>query len=265
MTTAQYVIARYSPVPSTDESINVGVLMHSPERNYFNFRFLENFSKIRSLYGARDARALENYLADFLIPSLSQMQRHGVEQGLLATLSTHFSGNLQFAPPRATITQDLEGELNTLFDSFVAWRAARHRDARVITDSMLRARVRRELGEYFERRVLQPGPDVGIWASPDFRIRRPARDGMVYVQSLAKGRGDEIKLYAEQLAGNIFLTRKRLQPDAPEFFAIIQPPARADQMAHYQDCLAIIRESETNPYEFQNLGGFRREVLDRAA
>lgn len=262
MPVAQYVIARYCPSPYTGEAVNVGVIVHCQEINFLDFRFLESFSKVRSLFGRTDARAIETYVADFLMPSLTEMQDNGERQNFLSTLVERFNGNLQFTPPRATIAEDLERELDSLFETLVAWRAEPHRRTRVVTDPMLRGRVRRELNAYIERGVLERGRAVGSWSSPDFQFRNNGHQGMIYVQSLAKGEGGDIKRYAEQLAGNVFLTRRRLRRQQAAFYAIIQPPTRQDQRRYYRDCLEIIRESDAQPYDVEHLDRFRRQVLD---
>jgi hypothetical protein len=244
--------------------VNVGVVVHCPEVQYLDFRFLPNLSKVRNIFGKRDADALQSYLGDFLLPSLEATQGGPDQQGLLSSLAERFNSNLQFTPPRATSAADLAVELGSLFRTFVAWRAEPHQRAKAITDTMVRARVRHELRRYFERRILGRGPALGTWSSPDFVIQNARRDGMVYVQSLAKGVGAEIKDYAEQLAGNIFLTRKRLDRPRIPFYAIIHPP-RVEQRRYYNDCLEIIHESQAATYEVTQLDAFSQAALDDAA
>ncbi len=263
MPVAQYVIARYCPAPSTGEAVNVGVIVHCPEIGYLNFKFLPHFTKVRTLFGMADANALDGYIADFLLPSLTETQANPEERNLLFDLAERFNGNLQFTPPRATSAQDLDADLQSLFNTLVAWRAGPRQRVRSITNTMLKAWVKEELSDYIGRNILQPGPRLGSWSNPDFRIAADRHEDMVYVQSLAKGSGAEIKGYAEQLAGNVFLTRRRLHRPRTEFFAIIHPPTRADQREFYRDCLNIIHESEAQTYEYSHLNTFRTQVLDR--
>jgi len=128
-----YRILRYTPNLVRDEWVNIGVLVFAPETGERRLRLIEEqeeLNRVRRLHPQAD-EALLLRLRDDLEDRFESSNGNGAIgsdwQALLAKWDDTFSNALQLSPQKGTLAQDLDTELERLYDDHVAPQRAPNR------------------------------------------------------------------------------------------------------------------------------------------
>jgi hypothetical protein len=125
-----YRILRYTPNLVRDEWVNIGVLLFAPETGERRLRLIEEqdeFNRVRRLHPRAD-EALLRRLRDDLEDRFQSVNGTGGSgsdwQALLAKWDDTLSNALQLAPQKGTRAQDLDAEMERLYNGHVALERA---------------------------------------------------------------------------------------------------------------------------------------------
>jgi hypothetical protein len=187
-----YRVLRYTPNLVRDEWLNIGVLLFAPRTGEHRLRLIEEqdeFRRVRRLHPQADEELLRR-LRDDLEDRFQTANGNGASgtdwQTLLAKWDDTLSNALQLAPQKGTFAQDLDAELERLYNDHVALQHAPERVSAPRTRSQMRAyclQVFRQAGvwERIEKRIdpsefTFPGDPMRI----DFGYHRNGTHGFVH-------------------------------------------------------------------------------------
>ena len=121
-----YRILRYAPNLVRDEWVNIGVLLFAPGTGEHRLRLIEEqeeFRRVRRLHPQADEsllRRLRDDLEDRLQTANSNAGSGAGWQALVAKWDDTLSNALQLAPQKGTLAEDLDAELERLYNDHVA-------------------------------------------------------------------------------------------------------------------------------------------------
>src|SRR5215472_17197979 len=121
-----YRILRYTPNLVRDEWVNIGVLLFAPETGDRRLRLIEEqdeLNRVRRLHPQVDESLLlrlRDDLEDRFQSANGKGANAGDWQALLAKWDDTLSNTLQLSPQKGTLAQDLDAELERLYDDHVA-------------------------------------------------------------------------------------------------------------------------------------------------
>lgn len=114
-------LVQYMPDPVRGESINIGILVHSPQDKYLGCLFIDDFRRVKQFHPQADLeflRELQNHWEQ-------EIDEHEDDlDGYLGFIQTSFSNLIQIAEPRACVLADPAEELQSLFARYVGPRLA---------------------------------------------------------------------------------------------------------------------------------------------
>lgn len=135
--TSYYSVVRYVPDIIRDEGINIGILLEAGTNGdrEFAYSFTESFQRAAKIDPHVKTTALEKIIRSAIEQIVIAAGDHTLEE--LAT--RHAGGKIQITQPRLTLAENIDAELQELFDQFV-WE---DRDERRqgVTEVKLRQRV----------------------------------------------------------------------------------------------------------------------------
>jgi DUF3037 family protein len=109
-------LVQYVPDPVKGETLNIGVLLHSPEDEYLGCLFTRDFRRVRQFHAQADLDLLRELQEDFE----KQIDEHGGElPDYLAYIQKTFSNLIQIGSPRTCLLADPQGELADVFARYV--------------------------------------------------------------------------------------------------------------------------------------------------
>lgn len=126
--TAYYSVVRLVPDLVKDEAVNIGVVLVCPSQKFGGCRFPVNYSKLKNFFPDTDLNLLNYFIKDLKKKFIFQRQpsKYGklyisreFSLDYLEYMSNSFNYLFQFTEPRTTLTNDLQSELDDLFDQFV--------------------------------------------------------------------------------------------------------------------------------------------------
>jgi hypothetical protein len=191
--TCTYRVLRYAPNLLRDEWLNIGVLLHDPERGAVDCQVISEegeLARVRRLHPEADLRLLRALAGDFE----AQFRANGSDPAaVLAKLDDTLSNALQLSPPKAVRTVNVTAELARLYDDQVKppvprARAAGQADAR----STIRTRVTQvfraaHVLDRIERGVrVEEFTERGDPFRLDFGFARNGTRGFLHAISLAR-------------------------------------------------------------------------------
>ena len=116
-----YFLVRYVPDLVRDESLNIGLLLHSPEEEYLDCLFTDDVHRIRRFHQGADLdflRELQPYFEQ-------QIKEHESDlKGYLREIEESFSNLIQISPPRPCRLSDPQAEIQDLFTRYVGGRVS---------------------------------------------------------------------------------------------------------------------------------------------
>jgi DUF3037 family protein len=155
-------LVRYVPDPVKGETINLGVLLHSPTDEYLGCLFTRDLRRVRNFHPDADLELLRELQSDFE----KQIEEHGEKLGeYLDYLQKTFSNLVQVGSPRTCLVRDPQGELAGFFARYVGTRpaAAPAEDQRLYIKQRLTSALKNaNVWEKLEKRV-----PAAPWTHPD--------------------------------------------------------------------------------------------------
>lgn len=121
-----YRILRYAPNLVRDEWVNIGVLLFAPGTGEHRLRLIEEqeeFGRVRRLHPQADEsllRRLRDDLEDRLQTANGSAGSGAGWEALVAKWDDTLSNALQLAPQKGTLAEDLDAELERLYNDHVA-------------------------------------------------------------------------------------------------------------------------------------------------
>ncbi len=137
-----FYLVRYVPDIVRDEGLNIGLFLHSPEQEYLDCLFTDDFNRVLRLHPQADLKFLRD-LQDFFE---QQIREHETNlDGFIREMRDSYSNLIQLTEPRACLAGDPSRVIQELFARYVGARTA----GPVQSDT--RMRVKQALTSAFER------------------------------------------------------------------------------------------------------------------
>jgi len=197
-----YRILRYTPNLVRDEWVNIGILLFAPDTGERRLRLIEEpeeYNRVRSLHPQADQgllRRLRDDLEDRFESANESNVNGGDWQALLAKWDDTLSNALQLAQQKGTLAQDLDAELERLYNDHVALQRAPRRPGAPATRGQMRSycsQVFRQarLWERIEKFIpvaefTFPGDPMRV----DYAYRHNGKRGFVQTLSVTRASGD---------------------------------------------------------------------------
>jgi hypothetical protein len=211
-----YRILRYSPYRMRDEWLNIGVLVFDPRTGERRLRLIEDqdeFTRVRRLHPGADEALLRGLRAELEARFESTLTLDGGLPELVEKWDNTFSHAFQLAPQTGAISNDLDAELERIYDDQVAvLRAPAHFGA-----PGTRAQMRSYCSQVFRHAQLWDKVQKSVRASEftfpgdpmriDYSYRRNGTRGFIHTLSVSRAPGDAkgIAYTAEQIAAKASL------------------------------------------------------------
>src|SRR5215472_7482845 len=197
-----YRILRYTPNLVRDEWVNIGVLVFAPETGERRLRLIEEqdeFNRVRRLHPQADEallRRLRDDLEDRIESANGKSGNRSDWQALLAKWDDTLSNALQPAQQKGTLAQDLDAELERLYNDHVALQRAPSR----VGAPGSRAQMRSYCSQVFRQARLweriekfTPVAEFTFPGDPmrvDYAYRHNGTRGFVQTLSVTRASGD---------------------------------------------------------------------------
>ena len=114
-------LVRYVPDPVREESVNIGLFLHSPQERYLGCLFTNDFRRVKTFHPRADVDFLRELQPDFE-NQIEEAEDH-LETYIL-TMRESFSNMIQLAEPRTCLLAEPQNEIQSLFARYVGERAA---------------------------------------------------------------------------------------------------------------------------------------------
>ena len=148
-----FFLVRYVPDIVRDEGLNIGLFIYSPEEDYLDCLFTDDFRRVRNFHPQADLELLK------ALPEHFEQEIKAREKELeqyLREMQEGYSNLIQVTAPRRCLTADPQAELQSLFARYVATRAAAplQQDTRMRIKQRLNDALQRSgVLERLERRI----------------------------------------------------------------------------------------------------------------
>ncbi len=118
--TCSFFLVRYVPDLVRDEGLNIGLFMHSPEQEYLDCLFTDDFSRVRRLHPQADLK----FLRELQLYFEQQITEHERDlEGFIREMQESYSNLIQVTEPRPCLVADPQAEMQELFARYVGTRA----------------------------------------------------------------------------------------------------------------------------------------------
>jgi len=152
-----FFLVRYVPDIVRDEGLNIGLFLYSPQDEYLDCLFTEDFRRVRALHPQADMELLHDLPQHFE----QEIKRHEKElEKYIQEMQEGYSNLIQVTTPRPCLATDPQAEMQSLFTRYVGTRAA----AALAPDT--RMRIKQRLTDALRRH--------GVLDHPSFERRVPA-------------------------------------------------------------------------------------------
>jgi hypothetical protein len=152
-----FFLVRYVPDIVRDEGLNIGLFVYSPQDEYLDCLFTDDFRRLRAFHPQADLkllRALPEHFAQEIKAREKELEQ------FIREMQESYSNLIQVTPPRAVLAADPQAELEALFGRYVGMRRA----ATLEPDT--RMRIKQRLKEALARH--------GLLEMPRFEKQIPA-------------------------------------------------------------------------------------------
>lgn len=262
-----FYLVRYVPDIVRGEGLNIGLFLHSPEQEYLDCLFTDDFSRVRRLHPRADVKFLRELQSYFE----QQIREHeGDLEGYVREMQHSYSNLIQLTEQCACLASDPSQEIQELFTRYVGARTA----GPVQSDT--RMRVKHALTKAFERagliklKALERHIPAQQWTekgdpftfdfgyTPQVEAGMPAEARLADGQALAKAgrRNGHIRLIHAlslkrdaTLADLLALKIKRVREKEPaDLTAVVEAlPARGDKTADYSHKVLLDHQIAVEP------------------
>jgi len=242
-----FFLVRYVPDIVRDEGLNIGLFVYSPQDDYVDCLFTDDFRRLRAFHPQADLkllRALPEHFAQEIKAREKELDQ------FIREMQESYSNLIQVTPPRAVLAADPQAELEALFGRYVGAR----RPATLQPDTRMRIkqRLKDALGRHgllemprFERQI--PATQWTHAGDPftfDYGYRPLQVDGrpnghFKFIHALSLRRDNDL---AHVLANTLRYVREK---EPAELTAVVEGlPASGDKTAlHSQRILEDARIS----------------------
>jgi hypothetical protein len=152
-----FFLVRYVPDVVRDEGLNIGLFLYSPQEDYLDCLFTDDFRRVRSFHPQADTdllRELPRHFQDEIRERENQLADYVRE------LQESYSNLIQVTAPRPCLAADPQAEMQSLFARYVGTRAA------AALEQDTRMRIKQRLTAALKRH--------GVLDIPAFETRIPA-------------------------------------------------------------------------------------------
>lgn len=119
--TCSFFLVRYVPDLVRDEGLNIGLFLHSPEQEYLDCLFTDDFSRVKRLHPQADLEFLRE-LQPYFERQITEHERD--LEGFIREMQESYANLVQVTEPRACLVADPPAEMQGLFARYVGTRAA---------------------------------------------------------------------------------------------------------------------------------------------
>jgi Protein of unknown function (DUF3037) len=148
-----YVLVRYVPDSVRNESINIGLLLYSPEERYLGCAFSDDYRRVKRFHQQADLSLLRSLQSHF---ESEIDENEGRLEAYLALLQNSLSNLIQLTDPRQCFLDDPQTQIEDLFFRYVGSPSSRS------PLEETRLRIKQRLSSAFL--------NAGIWDRLDKRI-----------------------------------------------------------------------------------------------
>lgn len=152
-----FFLVRYVPNIVRDEGLNIGLFLYSPQEEYLDCLFTDDFRRVRSFHPQADMDLLRDLARHF---ENEIRERENDLEAYIRDIQESYSNLIQVTPPRACLAADPQAEMQSLFARYVGMRAP------ATFEQATRMRVKQRLTDALKRH--------GVLESPAFEKRIPA-------------------------------------------------------------------------------------------
>ncbi len=200
-----FYLVRYVPDIVRDEGLNIGLFLHSPEQEYLDCLFTDDFNRVLRFHPQADLKFLRE-LQDFFERQIREHESN--LEGFIREMQESYSNLIQLTKPRACLASDPSKEIQELFARYVGGKVS----APIQLDT--RMRVKQALTASFER--------AGVLKVKAFERRIPAEQWTEKGDPFAFDFGYKPQAEAAQRNGHIRLIHA---------LSLRRDPTLADQVA----------------------------------
>ncbi len=195
-----FFLVRYVPDIVRDEGLNIGLFLYSPQEEYLDCLFTDDFRRLRAFHPQADLEFLRELPGHF---EQEIKEREKQLEQYIREMQESYSNLIQVTAPRPCLAADPQGEMQNLFARYVGVRpaAALEPDTRMRIKQRLNDALKRHgLLEYkpFEKRV-----PAAQWTGPgdpftfDYGYRPVQVDGKLnghfkFIHALSFSRDNEL-------------------------------------------------------------------------
>jgi hypothetical protein len=114
-----FFVVRYVPDLVRDEGLNIGLFLYSPQEEYLDCLFTQDFRRLRTLHPQADLELLRELQGHF---EREIKEREGKLEAFLSEMQETYSNLIQLTTPRTCLAVDPQAELQALFERYVGAR-----------------------------------------------------------------------------------------------------------------------------------------------
>jgi hypothetical protein len=261
-----YFLVRYVPNLAREEFLNIGLLVHSPEEDFLDCLFTDDWRRIKRFHPQADAELLRELQPHFE----QQIKEHEDKlDEFLREMQESYSNLIQVTPSRPCLLREPQAEMQALFERYVGARLAgpapqdtRMRIRQRLTDALRRHGVL-DLPRFEKRIPASQWTEKGDPFCFDFGYRPLAFEGkpdghVKLVHALSLKRDNEI---AHVLANTLRYVRRR---EPAELTAVVEGlPAPGDETALHSQ--RILRDAEVELHPLAEVDAYAQTVRSELA
>jgi len=261
-----YFLVRYVPDVAREEFLNIGVFLHSPEEEFLDCLFTDDFHRVKRFHPQADMELLRELQPHFE----QQIKEHesGLD-GYIREMQESYSNLIQVTPPRTCLLSEPQTQLQDLFARYVGARLAGPppQDTRMRIKQRLKDAFRREGvldHKLFERRIpaeqwTQKGdPFCFDFGYRPLQIAGKPNGHIKLIHALSLRRDNEI---AHVLANTIRYVRRK---EAADLTAVVEGlPEPGDETASHSQRILLDAQINLRPLAVVDAyaQSVRRELL----
>lgn len=111
-----FMLVRYVPDLVRDEGLNIGIFLHSPEEEYLDCLFTDDFRRVKRFHEQADVDLLRELQQHFE----QEIKEHENDlASYLRAIEESYSNLIQVTPPRTCLLHDPQEEIQELFSRYV--------------------------------------------------------------------------------------------------------------------------------------------------
>ncbi len=152
-----FFLVRYVPDIVRDEGLNIGLFLYSPQEEYLDCLFTDDFRRIRAFHPQADLELLRELPKHF---EQEIKERESKLEDYVREMQESYANVIQVTSPRSCLASDPQTQMQDLFARYVGTRAA----AGLEQDT--RMRIKQRLTDLLKRH--------GVLDHPAFEKRIPA-------------------------------------------------------------------------------------------